>query len=216
MPMWWLHCGPHIFGFQQFLEWFHTICLCSQKSTMLCDYHRIQIWDIPSIKFVWDYSAYHGIPTLSRHIRTKGQISSWRLGEIPQKLQYKGYIKKWLQFSIAEQINSLEPFVNSVLKCLMNLYSSGLGYSVLNTSLSGLSTIVTLENQQSAGNYRLVKRFMRGVFHNRPTLLRYSGIWDVSNDISKHCHQMITYYFKTVMENLDACRPTSEDKHFTY
>ena len=37
-----------------------------------------------------------------------------------------------------------------------------------------------VDNNQSVGSHPLIKRFMKGVFSNRPALPKYNVIWDVS------------------------------------
>ena len=60
------------------------------------------------------------------------------------------------------------------------LYDEGIGYSALNTARSALSTVFTLQNNQTFGTHPLVTRFMKGVFETRPSLPRYSETWDVN------------------------------------
>ena len=60
------------------------------------------------------------------------------------------------------------------------LYDEGMGYSALNTARSALSTVFTLQNNQTFGIHPLVTRFMKGVFETRPSLPRYSETWDVN------------------------------------
>ena len=64
--------------------------------------------------------------------------------------------------------------VTVVLEFLTMLYKKNLGYSALNTARSALSSFLVFANTDSEkiGNHELVKRFMRGVFLERPTLPR--------------------------------------------
>ena len=60
------------------------------------------------------------------------------------------------------------------------LYNEGIGYSALNMARSALSTVFTLQNNQTFGTHPLVTRFMKGVFETRPSLPRYPETWDVN------------------------------------
>ena len=63
---------------------------------------------------------------------------------------------------------------------LAELYNTGIGYSALNTARSALSSYVILPDGSLFGTHPLVRRFMKGVFENRPSLPRYSATWDIA------------------------------------
>ena len=65
----------------------------------------------------------------------------------------------------------------------------GRGYSSLNIARSALSTILFSLSGSTIGNTPLIKRFMKGVFELRPSLPRYTYIWDVSIvlEFLSHC-----------------------------
>ena len=63
---------------------------------------------------------------------------------------------------------------------LATLFTSGLGYSAINTARSALSSVLILLNNITFGTHPLVARFLKGVFQLKPSLPRYSSIWDVS------------------------------------
>lgn len=74
--------------------------------------------------------------------------------------------------------------VDIFLEFLFELYDSGLGYSVLNTARSAVSSILKIDNLP-AGEHSMVKRFVKGVFNSRPSLPRYNCIWDTSPVLKK-------------------------------
>ena len=76
-------------------------------------------------------------------------------------------------------IDPMQPLVNHVLDFLCELFDAGLGYSALNTARSAMSSFVFIDNVP-VGSHSLVKRFMKGVFEQRPSLPRYQETWDVS------------------------------------
>ena len=88
-------------------------------------------------------------------------------------------------FSDKEKIDTFNPPTESVLKFLAELYQCSIGYSAINTAKSAISSICALVNARDIGNEVLVKRFMKGIFTNRPNLPRYGKIWDV-NIVFKH------------------------------
>ena len=103
-------------------------------------------------------------------------FASWR--ESTAK-QYQCYFRKWLSF--CEKRNS-DPFCYSepeTLEFLFSLYKSGVGYSGLNTARSALSMFLINAQEVPIGKSTHVKRFMKGIFHLRPSLPRYVCIWDV-------------------------------------
>jgi len=69
--------------------------------------------------------------------------------------------------------------VNDVLDFLVVLFDAGLGYSAINTARCSLSTFITL-GHYTAGAHPLVVRFMKGVYNQRPSIPRYTAVWDVS------------------------------------
>ena len=62
------------------------------------------------------------------------------------------------------------------------LFDGGLGYSCLNSARGALSSVIDLaDSQHTTGSHPLIIRFLKGVFHSRPTLPRYAATWDVSS-----------------------------------
>ena len=66
-----------------------------------------------------------------------------------------------------------------MLDFLTELYNTGLGYSAINTARSGISFILLSTGAVSFGSHPLVVCFLRGVYNSRPSLPRYTEIWDV-------------------------------------
>lgn len=71
----------------------------------------------------------------------------------------------------------LAPSLGQVLTFLWELFNSGLGYSTLNTARSALSTVITIDGTP-VGQNRLVVRFLKSVFEQRPALPKNAIIWD--------------------------------------
>ena len=66
-----------------------------------------------------------------------------------------------------------------MLDFLTELCNTGLLYSAINTARSAISTIPVSTGAVSLGSHPLVVRFLRGVYNSRPSLPRYTEIWDV-------------------------------------
>ena len=76
-------------------------------------------------------------------------------------------------------VDKFEATVENGIDFLATLFSSGLGYSAINTARSALSSVLLLPNNTTFGSHPLVTRFLKGVFELKPSLPRYSVIWDV-------------------------------------
>ena len=72
--------------------------------------------------------------------------------------------------------------MNNVLIFLTELFENNIGYSAINTAKSAISNVVILSDAEhvTVGDHPLVKRFLRGVFNQKPSLPRYKSVWDVS------------------------------------
>lgn len=69
--------------------------------------------------------------------------------------------------------------MKQILDYLTFLYKEGLGYSSLNTARGALSALNIKVDGTLIGRNPLVIRFMRGVFNLRPSMPRYTEVWDV-------------------------------------
>lgn len=105
-------------------------------------------------------------------------LSSWRQST---KKQYGTYITKWLQFCSEKQINTFQPLLKELIQFLTVLHTSGLGYSAINTAKSAVSSFVNVLSEVQLGNHILVKQFMKGVFHLKPSLPKYNCTWSVQS-----------------------------------
>lgn len=110
-------------------------------------------------------------------------------------------------FCSRRKINIFCTNVNNVLAFFAKLFENNIGYSAINTAKSAISNVVILTDSEhvSVGNQPLIKRFMKGVFNQKPSLPRYKSVWDVSevfkwlqkNDIDDINLKLLT--LKTVM-----------------
>ena len=72
-----------------------------------------------------------------------------------------------------------------MLSFLSLLFDKGLSYSTINSTRSALSALGILINGIPVGSDENVKRFMKGVYLERPPQAKYKEIWDI-NVVVKH------------------------------
>ena len=101
-------------------------------------------------------------------------MASWRSSK-----QYQTYLKRWEQFCQTNGLSKLRATVENGIDFLATLFNSGLGYSAINTAGSALSLVLLLPNNTTFGSHPLITRFLKGVFEVKPSLPRYTTIWDV-------------------------------------
>lgn len=109
-------------------------------------------------------------------------MASWREGT--QK-QYHNYLSQWQRFCLQRGIDCFNAEVKQGIDFLAYLFEKGLSYSAINTARSALSLILKSQDGITFGENRLVCRFLKGVFEIKPTIPKYSKIWDVG--------QVLTY-----------------------
>ena len=102
-------------------------------------------------------------------------MASWRTGT---SKQYQTYLSRWKRFCNERLINHLHVSVENGIEFLTLLFQEGLGYSEINTARSALSTVLHTTGH-TFGTHPLVVRFLKGVFKLKPSLPRYTHIWDV-------------------------------------
>ena len=98
-------------------------------------------------------------------------VNSWRTGT---QSRYGTYIREWFK----QQIDPMHPNIINVLEFLHSLKMRNVGYSVINTARSALTTFITIDNH-TVRMHSLVCRYLKGVFNEFPVLPKYSFTWDV-------------------------------------
>ena len=89
------------------------------------------------------------------------------------------YITKWLKFCSHNSIDPDSADIESGIEFLTYLFKLNLGYSVINTARSALSTMIMDVNNVPFHQHVLVKRLMKGIFKLRPALPKYSKTWNI-------------------------------------
>ena len=103
--------------------------------------------------------------------------SSWSAGT---KKQYKPYIDKWCKYCSEHGLDPVKAPINAGAEFLADIFhTTKLEYSAMNTARSALSAIIEPVNGISFGKQPLIKRLIRGVFKERPSLPKYVVTYDV-------------------------------------
>ena len=94
--------------------------------------------------------------------------------------QYESALNKWFLYC---QNLGLDPFKASHMQAVefhVDLFhKTTLRYSAMGTSRSALSSILQMENRHRFGKNPMVSRLLKGIFHRRPALPKYTVQWDV-------------------------------------
>ena len=102
-------------------------------------------------------------------------MASWRKST---GKQYTTYLSRWVTYCKNKQLDVTHAIINDGLDFLTLLYKQGVGYNAINTARSALSSAITPADKTTFGEHPLVTRFLKGTFELRPSLPRYSTIWD--------------------------------------
>lgn len=103
-------------------------------------------------------------------------MASWRKST---GKQYATYLSQWVTYCKNKQLDVTHATINDGLDFLTLLYKQGVGFSAINTARSALSSAITPADKTTFGEHPLVTRFLKGTFELRPSLPRYTTIWDV-------------------------------------
>ena len=80
-------------------------------------------------------------------------MASWSTGT---KSRYKPHIGRWFDYCSVQNIDPISPPVEAGAEFLTRLFNSGVGYSVVNTARSALSSIIQMPHGVSFGKLPLI------------------------------------------------------------
>jgi len=123
------------------------------------------------MQVVWDSLRTRGVSEKASAVI----LNSWR-GTIQK--QYQVYLKKWYSFCSKRGFDPCSVSSVKAQDFLAELFEQGLGYSALNTTRSALSQVLPPQAGVPFGELPLTKKFMKGVFQEKPSLPRYTVTWD--------------------------------------
>ena len=101
-------------------------------------------------------------------------MASWRKST---GKQYTTYLSRWLTYCNDKKLNVTHATVNNGLDFLTLLFQQGVGYSAINTARSALSLCY---HTNCSYDFWGTPPGYKGTFELRPSLPRYSRIWDVA------------------------------------
>ena len=107
-------------------------------------------------------------------------LSAWRPNTT------KSYTSAWNMWNsrcVEHHCDPISPPLPADLNFLCSQFLAGHAYRSLNVYRSALSAILPQLDAQKVGSHQPLSQFLRGVFHLRPPLPRYTETWDVSKAI---------------------------------
>ena len=97
-------------------------------------------------------------------------IASWRKGTL---FNYSLYMSKWFKFASCSKVSPVEPAVQVTPDFLTPLVRQGKSFNKNCMVRSELLSRINQKQNISVGNTSIVKRCMKGMFENNPTLLKF-------------------------------------------
>lgn len=88
--------------------------------------------------------------------------------------QYSITYTKWWKFCKKYDLNIYSVSVGNIISFLYSLFVMKLSYSSLNSHRSALGLILNISSDDNL----LIKRFLKGVFRDRPSFPKYTSTWD--------------------------------------
>ena len=104
-------------------------------------------------------------------------MASWRKSTFSS---YSLYLSKWFKFASCNKVSPVEPPVQVPLAFLTSLVREGKSFNQICMERSALSSVINQQQNVSFGNIPIVKRYMKGIFENNPTLPKFQFTWNVS------------------------------------
>ncbi|GFN77248.1 reverse transcriptase/ribonuclease h/methyltransferase [Plakobranchus ocellatus] len=101
-------------------------------------------------------------------------MNSWRPNTAKS---YSTYIKKWLDYIAANNIQDIT--IATFANFLSTLYIHGNGYSTINLARSAVAASLAPDGFVGFGTHPIITKLLRGVFHKRPALPKYTSTWNV-------------------------------------
>ena len=136
--------------------------LPNSRGSLYFPFRRKEQPQLPNMKLM--ACLVSGDHMKSKVFQQRLQIFSSTPGELGLKPRYRTYIREWFGFCTKRQIDPMHLNIIKVLEFLHSLKMRNVGYSVINTARSALSTFITINNH-TVGMHPLVCRYLEGVFN---------------------------------------------------
>ena len=105
-------------------------------------------------------------------------LKSWRT---KTNKSYDSLFSKWHSWCIEWSYDPFSGPITNVVNFLAYLFKEAYQYSSINSYRSAISSVHEKVEGHNVGQHPLVTRLLKGIFHDRSPLPRYSGTWNVQN-----------------------------------
>ena len=123
--------------------------------------------------YLWEKFASQNLSGTARDLL----LASWRSKS--NKI-YDSHFNKWLCWCPARGSDPISGPVSEIANFLAHLHKEGYQSSSLNVFRSAISSVHDKVDGVDVGKHPTVTRLLKGVFHERPPLPRYTSTWDVN------------------------------------
>ena len=103
-------------------------------------------------------------------------LKSWRT---KTNKSYDSLFAKWHSWSVQWSFNPFSGPITNVANFLAQLCTEGYQYSSINSYRSAISSVHEKVDGHNVGRHPLISRLLKGIFHDRPPLPRYTNTWNV-------------------------------------
>ena len=103
-------------------------------------------------------------------------LKSWRT---KTNKAYDSLFSKWYSWCGERDADPFSGPVKNVVNFLASLHKDGYQYNSINSYRSAISSVHEKVDGFSIGQHPLVTKLLKGVFHDRPPLPRYTATWKV-------------------------------------
>jgi len=103
-------------------------------------------------------------------------LTSWR-GKTSRA--YDSHFRKWLDWCDERSLDPISGPISDVANFLADLHSQGYQTNSLDAYRSAISSVHDRVDGVDVGKHPLVARVLKGAFHARPPLPRYTATWNV-------------------------------------
>ena len=117
-------------------------------------------------------------------------LSSWRQ---KSSQSYDSLCRKWIGWCTERGSDPVSGPIEEVVNFLAHLYGKGYQYRSLNAYRSAIASMHTQIDGASIGQHPLVSRLLKGAFHSRPPLPRYTETWEVSKVLALLSEQDVSH-----------------------
>ena len=103
-------------------------------------------------------------------------LKSWRT---KTNKSYDSLFGKWHSWCAKQSFNPFSGPITNVANFLAQLCTEGYQYRSINSYRSAISSVHEKVDGHNVGQHPLISRLLKGIFHDRPRLPRYTNTWNV-------------------------------------